>query len=165
MDIRKNGKLEARFLPELEKQMILFMRHSGWSVAQLVHWLDRSFAHPDLVCRGDGNFPDSSCHLFNRDTQFLLDQLTDHRYKLSQAIQRKINDLRVREQRKVFRDISLARMCNALNCDPRSSVSVSSPKFIHTILDMTGDTVSGSTIIRWLENSETKVKNLNVQNS
>ena len=44
VDIRKNGKLEARFLPELEKQMRLFMRQSGWNVARLVHWLDRSFS-------------------------------------------------------------------------------------------------------------------------
>ena len=56
VDIRKNGKLEAHFLPELEKQMMLFTKHSGWSVAQLVHWLDRSFAHPDLGAEEMGIF-------------------------------------------------------------------------------------------------------------
>jgi type III restriction enzyme len=107
VDIRKNGKLEARFLPELEKQMVLFMRHSGWNVAQLVHWLDRSFAHPDLTAEEMGIFLTRLVTYLIDIRGFSLDQLVDHRYKLSQAIQRKTSELRVREQRNVFESFLL----------------------------------------------------------
>ncbi|MEI9475796.1 MAG: DEAD/DEAH box helicase family protein [Deltaproteobacteria bacterium] len=107
VDIRKNGKLEARFLPELEKQMTLFMRHSGWNVAQLVHWLDRSFAHPDLAAEETGIFLTRLVTYLIEIRDFFLDQLVDHRYKMSQSIQRKLNELRLREQRKVFESFLL----------------------------------------------------------
>jgi type III restriction enzyme len=118
VDIRKNGKLEARFLPELEKQMILFMRHSGWSVAQLVRWLDRSFAHPDLAAEEMGIFLTRLATYLMEIRDFSLDQLTDHRYKLGQGIHRKINELRVREQRKIFETFLLPGCTTPLTVTP-----------------------------------------------
>ena len=118
VDIRKNGKLEARFLPELEKQMMLFMKHSGWNVARLVNWLDRSFAHPDLSVEETGIFLTRLVTYLIEIRNLSIDQLTDHRYKLSQVIQRKINDLRVREQKKIFETFLLPEYATPLSVTP-----------------------------------------------
>jgi type III restriction enzyme len=118
VDITKNGKLEAHFLPELEKQMIFLMRHSGWSVAQLVHSLDRSFAHLDLSAEEMGIFLTRLVTYLIDIRNLSIDQLTDHRYKLSQAIQRKINDLRVWEQKKVFEAFLLPECATPLTVTP-----------------------------------------------
>jgi type III restriction enzyme len=118
VDIRKNGKLEARFLPELETQMRLFMKQSGWNVARLVHWLDQSFAHPDLSAEKTGIFLTRLVTYLIDIRTLSIDQLTDHRYKLSQTIQRKINDLRVREQKKVFEAFLLPECATPLTVTP-----------------------------------------------
>jgi type III restriction enzyme len=114
VDIRKNGKLEARFLPELEKQMRLFMRQSGWNAARLVHWLDHSFSHLDLSAEETGIFLTRLVTYLIEIRNLSIDQLTDHRYKLSQAVQRKINDLRVRDQKKIFETFLLPECATPL---------------------------------------------------
>ena len=101
VDIRRNGKLETRFLPELESQMRLFMKQSGWNVARLVHWLDQSFSHPDLSAEETGIFLTRLITYLIDIRNLSIDQLTDHRYKLNQAIQKKINDLRVRTKKSI----------------------------------------------------------------
>ncbi len=48
VDVTEKGKIETRFLEDLEAQMMLLSVGAGWPVARLVAWLDRSFSHIDL---------------------------------------------------------------------------------------------------------------------
>ena len=102
VDISESGKLEARFMPELEKQMTLLSVDSAWPVARLVNWLDRSFSHHDLTPQETGVFITAIVMHLTDARKLTLEQLTANRYKLSRAIERKIAANRAAAQKKDF---------------------------------------------------------------
>ena len=102
VDISESGKLEARFMPELEKQMTLLSVDSAWPVARLVNWLDRSFSHHDLTPQETGVFITAIVMHLTDARKLTLEQLTANRYKLSRAIERKIATNRAAAQKKIF---------------------------------------------------------------
>jgi type III restriction enzyme len=103
VDISEAGKLEAHFMPELEKQMTLLSVDSAWPLARLANWLDRSFAHRDLTPTETGVFI-SNLLLHLAEARMSLEQLTANRYKLSRAIERKIATHRAAAQTKIFKE-------------------------------------------------------------
>ncbi len=102
VDISDSGKLEARFMPELEKQMTLLSVDAGWPLARLVNWLDRSFTHHDLTPQETGVFITALVTHLTDTRKLTLEQLTANRYKLSRAVERKIAAHRAAAQKKVF---------------------------------------------------------------
>lgn len=103
VDVSEAGKLEARFMPELEKQMTLLSVDSAWPLARLANWLDRSFSHRDLTPTETGVFiTNLLMHLAEGGKS--LEQLTANRYKLSRAIERKIAMHRAAAQTKIFNE-------------------------------------------------------------
>jgi type III restriction enzyme len=101
VDVKESGKLEARFIPELEKQMTLLSVDSAWPLARLANWLDRSFYHPDLTPEETGVFI-TNLVIKLTDRQMSLEQLTANRYKLSRAVERKIAVHRAAAQKMIF---------------------------------------------------------------
>ncbi|MCW5552005.1 MAG: DEAD/DEAH box helicase family protein [Verrucomicrobiae bacterium] len=102
VDISESGKLEARFMPELEKQMTLLSVDSAWPLARLVNWLDRSFSHHDLTPQETGVFITALVTHLTDARKLTLEQLTANRYKLSRAVERKIAAHRAAAQKKVY---------------------------------------------------------------
>lgn len=104
VDIAASGRLEARFMPELEKQMALLSVDAAWPLPRLVHWLDRSFAHHDLTLEETGVFISALVRHLTDARRMTLAQLTANRYKLSRAVERKIAAHRAAAQRKIYEE-------------------------------------------------------------
>jgi type III restriction enzyme len=102
VDITDAGKLEARFMPELERQMTLLSVDSAWPIARLVNWLDRSFAHRDLTPDETGVFVTRLVTHLVETREMSFEQLTANRYKLSRAVERKIATHRAAAQRQIY---------------------------------------------------------------
>jgi type III restriction enzyme len=104
VDISEAGKLEARFMPELEKQMTLLSVDSAWPIARLVNWLDRSFSHRDLTPTETGVFITSLVMHLADVRKMTFEQLTANRYKLSRAVERKFHAHRAAAQAKIYKE-------------------------------------------------------------
>jgi len=104
VDVTEAGKLEARFMPELEKQMTLLSVDSAWPIARLVNWLDRSFSHRDLTPTETGVFINSLVLNLADARKMTFEQLTANRYKLSRAVERKFKTHRAAAQAKIFKE-------------------------------------------------------------
>ncbi len=102
VDISESGKLEARFMPELERQMTLLSVDSAWPLARLVNWLDRSFSHHDLTPEETGVFITSLVTHLDNARKITFEQLTANRYKLSRAVERKIATHRAAARKKIY---------------------------------------------------------------
>jgi type III restriction enzyme len=102
LDMTEKGKVEMRFIEDLEAQMKLLSVGVAWPAARLVAWLDRSFAHTDLTPDDTGVFIAGAVNRLTENRVFSLEQLTTNRYRLSNAIERKIRDYRQQAQRKGF---------------------------------------------------------------
>jgi len=60
-------QIEVKFLQTLHQQMTLLAMDKGWTVAELVHWLDRVIPHPDITPQESGAFINKLVHdLINR---------------------------------------------------------------------------------------------------
>lgn len=104
VDISDAGKLEARFMPELEKQMTLLSVDSAWPIARLVNWLDRSFSHRDLTPDETGVFITSLVMHLADVRKMTFEQLTANRYKLSRTVERKFQTHRAAAQAKIYKE-------------------------------------------------------------
>jgi len=102
LDMTEKGKVEMRFIEDLEAQMMLLSFGAGWPLARLMVWLDRSFAHTDLTPDETGVFILGAIEHLTQNRGFSLEQLTTNRYGLSNAIERKIRDYRQQAQRNGF---------------------------------------------------------------
>lgn len=110
VDITDAGKLQASFLPDLDKQLALLSVDAAWSVARLVHWLDRSFAHPDVPPNDSGIFLTKLVTVLAESRGISLEQLTANRYKLAHAVERKITALRKEARTKTFQNVLLPEL-------------------------------------------------------
>ena len=104
VDISEAGKLEAHFMPELEKQMTLLSVDSAWPIGRLVNWLDRSFSHRDLTPEETGVFITSLVLHLADARKMTFEQLTANRYKLSRAVERKFQTYRAAAQAKIYKE-------------------------------------------------------------
>jgi len=66
----------------------------GWTVAELVYWLDRVIPHPDITPAESGAFINKLVHDLINKRNFTLDQLVHDKYRLAAAVREKIDEHR-----------------------------------------------------------------------
>jgi type III restriction enzyme len=88
------GQLVTRFIDNLHHQMTYLATDRGWSMAELVRWIDRAFPHPDIAAAESGAFITRLIQRLMRDRGMSLDQLVHDKYRLAKAIAQKIDDYR-----------------------------------------------------------------------
>jgi type III restriction enzyme len=101
IDITDSEKLKQEFLSAGDAQLELLQLSKEWSDDQLIYWLDRSFAHPELTQAETGLYLSRVIgRLLNG--RFDLATLTAHRHRLSKAIEAKIKTLGRIQKRKAL---------------------------------------------------------------
>lgn len=92
--ISDRGQVEARFLFELHQQMTVLAADQGWTVSELVYWLDRTIRHPDITPTESGLFLARLVRSLLEQRRLGLDQLVQDKYRLKQAATAKIEEHR-----------------------------------------------------------------------
>lgn len=118
IDITDSETLQQDFIPLNDAQQQLLQSSAAWPVGQLVHWLDRSFAHQDLTEAETGIYLTRLAGKLIDDRKITAETLTAHRHRLAKAVAEKIRTLR-KEARRVameellFKDASSAVFVSA----------------------------------------------------
>jgi type III restriction enzyme len=92
IDITEGEKLKQEFLSAGDAQLELLQISNEWPVGELINWLDRSFAHPELTQAETGVYLSRVLGKL-LDGRFDLATLTAHRHRLSKAFDAKIREL------------------------------------------------------------------------
>ena len=118
IDITDSETLQQDFIPLNDAQQHLLESSAAWPVGQLVHWLDRSFAHQDLTEAETGIYLTRLAGKLIDERKFTAETLTAHRHRLAKSVAEKIRTLR-KEARRVameellFKDASSAVFVSA----------------------------------------------------
>lgn len=131
IDITENGKVAARFVSKLQSQMDLFASDINWSVASLVHWLDRNIPHIDIPPEDTGIFLTRLVHTLIEQRGMSLEQLVFDKYRLKRVAEKKINQYRQDTRHMVYQSLLFGEkaevtvtpdICFSFADDPRKYV-------------------------------------------
>ena len=102
LDISQAGRIETRFLTDLQHQMGWLANDAAWTPADLVYWLDRNIPHPDIEAEESTLFLTRVVQGLTRDRGFRIDQLAREKYRLKDALADKIEQHRREAYRSAF---------------------------------------------------------------
>ena len=103
IDVAANGHLKAKeFMDNLQVQMTALEAETGWSEAQLIHWLDRKIPHPDVSMTDAGIYLAAVVRYLVEQRGVSLGFLVQDKYRLRTAIEKKIDEYRQRAHRDAF---------------------------------------------------------------
>jgi type III restriction enzyme len=131
IDITENGKVDAKFVSVLQNQMGLFASDIGWTVADLVCWLDRNIPHIDISPEDSGVFLTRLVQTLIEHRGIPLEQLVLDKYRLKKVAEKKINQHRQDNRHKVYQLLLLGEktevsvtpdICFSYAADPREYV-------------------------------------------
>ncbi len=105
IDITDDEKLRQDFIPLNDAQQLLLQTSAAWPIGQLVYWLDRSFAHPDLTEAETGIYFTRAISKLIDGRKISAEALTAHRHRLARAVSDKIKTLRLEARQKVFEEL------------------------------------------------------------
>jgi len=108
--------------------MELFASDANWSVATIIHWLDRNIPHIDIAPEDTGIFLTRLVQAFIDQRGISLDQLIIDKYRLRKAAEKKINQHRQETRHKVYQTLLFGEtekvtvtpdICFSYAADPR----------------------------------------------
>lgn len=102
IDVSKEERLHIEFIANLQEQMRLLASDQDWTEARLAHWLDSTIPHHDITQAESGAFITRLIRLLIDQRQLTLDQLVHDKFRLRQAVARKIADYRQQERRQAY---------------------------------------------------------------
>ncbi|HPF99074.1 MAG TPA: DEAD/DEAH box helicase family protein [Kiritimatiellia bacterium] len=103
IDITDGGQLKAKeFVDSLQIQIAAIEAESGWTVAQLVNWLDKKIPHPDVSLTDAGIYIAGVVRYLIEQRQLPLDFLARDKYRLRSAIEKKIDEHRQDAHKSAF---------------------------------------------------------------
>jgi len=94
ISITDEGRIEARFLSDLQQQMWLLDIDQGWTVADLVYWLDRKIPHTDIDANESGIYLTRTVQSLIEQRRMNIDGLAMDKYRLRGAVEAKIDEHR-----------------------------------------------------------------------
>ncbi|MBI5297944.1 MAG: DEAD/DEAH box helicase family protein [Chloroflexi bacterium] len=94
IDVTDKGKVESQFIKNLKDQLALLKVDLGWDTSNLVHWLDRNFSHPDLTATETGIYLTVLVNNLIEKRGIPLQTLVREKYRLRDAIARKVEEYR-----------------------------------------------------------------------
>ena len=102
MDVTQSGQIKQEFIHELQETMTLFATDQGWTIAELVSWLDRSIPHPDIIFRESNAFITRLIMYLMDERDFSLDRLVADKFHIREAISAKINFHRLEAHKQAY---------------------------------------------------------------
>jgi type III restriction enzyme len=103
VDISVEGHIEKQFLQNLKDELTLLKVDLGWKVPDLVHWLDRNFIHHDLTANETGLYLTTLVNNLIEKRNIPLDMLVREKYRLRDAVIRKIDEYRKSAHEQAFK--------------------------------------------------------------
>lgn len=100
-----DGQLRTRFVSHLQEQMERLLNDRGWTVARLARWLDASIPHRDLPAQETGVFLTRAIDHLITERGIELADLVYEKYRLRDALERKIDRLRKSARQKAFQTV------------------------------------------------------------
>lgn len=107
IDITDTGRVQTRFISDLHHQMTLLSADQGWTVPELVYWLDRYIPHIDITPDVSGIFLSLVVQTLIDERGFSLDQLVQDKYRLKKAVEAKIDQHRKRAHNAAYQQLLL----------------------------------------------------------
>ncbi len=92
LDADDDGKMQVSFVKELHLQLSFGDMARGWTLPTLVAWLDHHTAHRFVPARQSAPFIDKVVEALTESRGLSLDQLVRDRFRLAEAIERKMLD-------------------------------------------------------------------------
>jgi type III restriction enzyme len=117
-DVTDKGKLKEEFINELQQTMTLFSTDQGWTLAELVYWLDRAIPHPDITFRQANAFLTRLIMRLVDERGFTLDQLVTDKYHLRDAVALKIQLHRQEAKKQAYNLFLLPECLTPLEVHP-----------------------------------------------
>ena len=102
INVSEGGRVVTKFVSTLQSQMELFASDANWSIASLVHWLDRNIPHVDISSTDTGIFLTSLVQGLIEQRGIPLEQLVVDKYRLKKAAEKKIDQHRERIQHEIY---------------------------------------------------------------
>jgi len=93
------------FVSALQQQMMGFARDSDWTVAELVHWLDRNIAHRDISSTETGVYLTRLVHALIEERGIVLADLVRDRYRLKVAVAARLDEQRTTMKGRAFQSL------------------------------------------------------------
>ncbi len=125
VDVSEEGKVQKQFLQNLKDQLTLLKVDLGWSVPDLVHWLDRNFMHHDLTATETGVYLTALVNNMIEKRNIPLDTLVREKYRLRDAVIRKIDEYRKSAHEQAFKSFFDAK--SKVEVTPEMVFSYGSP--------------------------------------
>jgi type III restriction enzyme len=95
IDVSEEGKIETRYVSDLQSQLSLLSPAHAWSIPELAGWLDRKIAHPDLTLTESGLFLHRLLTYLVEERKIPIDKLGRDQFRLRDAAEAKIASLRL----------------------------------------------------------------------
>ena len=119
VDVNEQGKLYQTFVNELEQQLSLLELHGPATPGDLAVWLDCQFPHQDVTQLECQLFLMAAIRHLTSEREVPFEKLVQHRFRLREAVRRKIDDHRVRAIRDayqtcLFGDVNLIEVSASL---------------------------------------------------
>ena len=119
LDVTAQGRMESHFMGELQRRLNRLLPIETTAVEQLVIWLDKHIPHPDVT--------QADAHLFLlrvlqgliRDRGFTLEQLARERFRLRDAVARKIEKNRRAVRRAAYQRVLFGEEADKVQVDAR----------------------------------------------
>jgi type III restriction enzyme len=116
--ITERGRFEIRFLSNLQSQMAMLDADQGWDIADLILWLDRKIYHPDITPTESGIFLQRLVRYLIEQRGFSLEQLVLDKFRLRDAVERKIDAHRKRAYKTAYQALLLPDCATPLVVNP-----------------------------------------------
>jgi len=104
VDVDERGRIEVRYVEQLQQQLSLLTLEPGWSAESLATWLDQQVPHPDI--------PQAQARLFilkllNRladERGVPVQQLAQQKFRLRRAVEAKIDTVRKQQSENAYQE-------------------------------------------------------------
>jgi type III restriction enzyme len=126
--VTERGRIESRYLDELHQQMALLNVDQGWTVAELVHWLDRNIPHTDLSATESGVFLTRLVQGLIEARGLSVDQLALDKFRLKEAAKKKINAHRDQALDSSYQALLLPEAATPLSVTPEVAFTFGDPQ-------------------------------------
>lgn len=126
--VTDRGRIESRYLDELHQQMALLNVDQGWTVGELVHWLDRNIPHPDISAAESGVFLTRLVQGLIDARALSIDQLALDKFRLKEAAKRKINSHREQALASSYQALLLPDAATPLTVTPEIVFTFGDPQ-------------------------------------
>lgn len=105
IDITDEKTLQTQFLSNLHKQMRMLASDQGWTITDLVKWLDRTIPHHDIIPSESNPFILKVIQTLIDERGLSLDELVHDKYRLRQAVTAKIDLHRKAQHENAYQNV------------------------------------------------------------